>query len=66
MLVKHFIEGDPLGMTVIFGLWLAAIIQIGILIYRWMNKSEFDMKRNKALSERILFMGSFAFLFGIF
>lgn len=66
MLAKHFIEGGPLGMSVIFGLWIAAIILIGILIFRWMNKSDFDTKRNKTLSERILFMGSFAFLFGIF
>jgi biopolymer transport protein ExbB/TolQ len=66
MLAKHFIEGDPVGMTVIFGLWLTAIILIGKLIYRWTNKSESDEKRNKAVSESILFIGSFAFLFGLF
>lgn len=66
MLARHFIEGSPLGMTIIFGLWLTAIILIGKLVYRWINKSEPDVKKNKALSESILFIGSFAFLFGIF
>jgi biopolymer transport protein ExbB/TolQ len=53
-------------MTIIFGLWLTAIILIGKLVYRWINKSESDEKRNKAVSESILFIGSFAFLFGLF
>jgi biopolymer transport protein ExbB/TolQ len=66
MLARHFIEGSPLGMTIIFGLWLTAIILIGKLVYRWINKSESDEKRNKAVSESILFIGSFAFLFGLF
>ena len=66
MLARHFIEGSPLGMTIIFGLWLTAIILIGKLVYRWINKSDSDLKRNKSLSESILFIGSFAFLFGLF
>lgn len=53
-------------MTVIFGLWTAAIVLIGMLIYRWLNKAESRVKSSKALSESILFVGSFAFLFGIF
>ncbi|NHB67239.1 MotA/TolQ/ExbB proton channel family protein [Perlabentimonas gracilis] len=66
MLTTHFMEGGPFGMTVIFGLWTAAIVLIGMLIYRWLNKAESRVKSSKALSESILFVGSFAFLFGIF
>ncbi len=66
MLAKHFIEGDPLGMSVIFGLWIANIILIGLLVFRWTNKPKSNATRNKSMSETILFLGSFAFLFGLF
>ncbi|MDX9846728.1 MAG: MotA/TolQ/ExbB proton channel family protein [Tenuifilaceae bacterium] len=65
MLQTHYFFGGPLAMSIIYGLWVGAILLFGWLIYCWAKGSESMSKRKKSISESILFLGSFAFLMGI-
>ncbi len=51
-------------MLPIYILWVVSIILIGILVVRFISKDKDESKRAKSLSELILFLGSFAFLWG--
>ncbi|WP_462318404.1 MotA/TolQ/ExbB proton channel family protein [Marinilabilia sp.] len=62
MIFKHWYEGGPLFMTLIYLLWLAVIVLIGIFFMKKGNKNLSGLKR---LNEGILFTGSLAFLLGI-
>ena len=52
-------------MLPIFILWVVSIILIAILAYRLFTKDSTKFSNTKLLSELILFLGSFAFLWGI-
>lgn len=52
-------------MLPIYIMWVANIVLTGIIVYRFMNKEAKSNSSLKTLSELVLFLGSFAFLFGI-
>lgn len=52
-------------MLPIFILWVVSIILIVILAYRLIAKDSAKFNKTKSLSELILFLGSFTFLWGI-
>jgi biopolymer transport protein ExbB/TolQ len=62
MIFKHWHEGGPLFMTLIYLLWLAVIVLIGTF---FMKKGNSKLSGLKRLNEGILFTGSLAFLLGI-
>lgn len=64
MIVKHFIVGGPLFMSVIYLLWIAVII-MAIRFFIIYSKDKQSIKL-KSTNDAILFLGSFTFLFGIF
>jgi len=64
MLLKHLMEGGPLFMSLIYLMWIAVIIlAIRFLILFKKNKEDLRLKKT---NDAILFIGSFAFLFGVF
>jgi len=64
MIVKHFIEGGPLFMSVIYLMWIAVFI-LGIRFIILYSKDQLIIKL-KRTNDAILFLGSFTFLLGIF
>jgi hypothetical protein len=66
MLLQHFMEGGTTGMLLIITLWIVTLILTGYLGFRLAKKDQYDANKNKSISETIFFLGSFAFLFGIF
>ncbi|MDX9695299.1 MAG: MotA/TolQ/ExbB proton channel family protein [Bacteroidales bacterium] len=65
MIVKHFFEGGPYLMLLIYIMWIVVLFFAAKLLINY-----FSDKRNLVKLEKynsiILFSGSFAFLFGIF
>ncbi|HPD95047.1 MAG TPA: MotA/TolQ/ExbB proton channel family protein [Tenuifilaceae bacterium] len=61
MLRLHLIEGGLWWMLPIYILWLTVIVLTALLIVRYLKTGE-DSKR---IREVILFLGSFAFLYGM-
>ena len=64
MVFKHLFEGGPTFMVPIFIMWLAVIIMAIRLIVQ-LNKGEKPRPKMSKQNEVILFIGSFAFLFGV-
>jgi biopolymer transport protein ExbB/TolQ len=65
MIVKHFFEGGPSFMFLIYALWLAVIIVSASVLYRiFMDKGV--TKKLYRQNSWVLFLGSFGFLLGIF
>lgn len=65
MLYKHLHEGSIPVMLPIYILWMVSIILIGLLAYRLYAKDSVKSSKTKSLSELILFLGSFTFLWGM-
>jgi len=65
MLLKHHYEGGPLFMTIIYALWILVLIMAIRWIYIYLKGSSTAVKL-KNQNNSILFVGSFAFLLGIF
>ncbi|MCB2196925.1 MAG: MotA/TolQ/ExbB proton channel family protein [Bacteroidetes bacterium] len=64
MIFKHFIEGGPLFMSVIYMMWIAVIVlTIRFLILYFNDNQSIKLKRT---NDAILFFGSLTFLIGIF
>lgn len=64
MLLKHLTEGGPFFMSLIYLMWIAVILlAIRFLILYNKDKTILKLKRT---NDAILFIGSFAFLFGVF
>ncbi|OFX88836.1 MAG: hypothetical protein A2W99_05045 [Bacteroidetes bacterium GWF2_33_16] len=65
MIVKHFFEGGPYFMLLIYIMWIVVLFFAANFLVNY-----FSDKRNLVKLEKynsiILFSGSFAFLFGIF
>ncbi|PWE00953.1 MotA/TolQ/ExbB proton channel family protein [Marinilabilia rubra] len=62
MIFKHWYEGGPLFMTLIYLLWLVVIVLIGTF---FMKKGKSNPSELKRLNEGVFFTGSLAFLLGI-
>lgn len=65
MLYNHLTDGGIYAMLPIYILWVVSIILIAILAYRLFAKDSAKSNKTKSLSELILFLGSFAFLWGV-
>lgn len=65
MIAKHFYEGGPLFMAMIYALWILALIMAIRWIYIYIKGSSNEAKL-KRQNNSILFVGSFGFLLGIF
>ncbi|MDY0102346.1 MAG: MotA/TolQ/ExbB proton channel family protein [Lentimicrobium sp.] len=65
MFYKHLHEGSIPVMLPIYILWMVSIILIILLAYRLYAKDAAKSFKTKSLSELILFLGSFSFLWGI-
>jgi hypothetical protein len=63
MIYKHWLIGGPHFMTLIYILWIA-VIAISLIILFNLNKKEEQNQKLIRLNSAILFLGSFAFLFG--
>ncbi len=65
MIFKHLVEGGPFFMSLIYIMWIAAIFFVikSLISYRSPNATEKGLLRQ---SSWILFLGSLAFLTGIF
>lgn len=63
MIVRHFFEGGPFHMFFIYLMWTAVFILTVRLIILY--RSGKDALKIKKANNNILFIGSFAFLFGI-
>lgn len=65
MVVKHLFVGGPTFMSVIYAMWIVVIfIVIKFLINYFSDKK--DLQKLTKLNSIILFVGSFAFLTGLF
>ncbi|PLX15473.1 MAG: hypothetical protein C0599_16685 [Salinivirgaceae bacterium] len=64
MIYKHWLFGGPHFMTVIYILWVA-VIALAIIILLGMSKKEEQRSRMIKLNNAILFLGSFALIFGL-
>lgn len=64
MLLRHLIEGGVYYMLPIYLMWIVAII-LTIRFILLLKKDNKDL-RLKRTNDSILFIGSFAFLFGLF
>jgi len=64
MVFKHLFEGGPTFMIPIFIMWIAVIV-LAIRLLVQFNKREKPGAKMSKQNEVILFIGSFAFLFGI-
>ena len=64
MIIRHFFEGGPSFMFFIYLMWIIVIILAirSVILYR-SNKNPQKLKR---MNNSILFIGSFAFLFGAY
>ncbi|MDA3865141.1 MAG: hypothetical protein PF489_00170 [Salinivirgaceae bacterium] len=65
MIVKHFFEGGPLFMSLIYALWLAVIFISASVLYKVLKANSVKGKLHKQNSW-VLFLGSLGFLTGIF
>jgi biopolymer transport protein ExbB/TolQ len=65
MIAKHFYEGGPLFMTMIYALWILVLIMAIRWIYIY-SKGSSTAAQLKRQNNSILFVGSFGFLLGIF
>jgi len=66
MLYHHLVQGGIWFMLPIYILGIAVVVLTGILTYTTATKRLDDPDRLKKLREIILFLGTFALLFGIF
>lgn len=66
MLYRHLHEGSIPVMLPIYILWMVSLILIGLLAYKLYAKDAAKSSKTKSLSELILFLGSFTFLWGVF
>lgn len=64
MVFKHFYEGGPSFMSVVYLLWIVVIIMTVHIIYD-LVKGKKTIAKLKKENEVILFTGSFAFLVGV-
>lgn len=65
MIVKHFFEGGPSFMFFIYAMWITVgFISIKFLMNYFSDKK--DLEKLTKQNSIILFVGSFAFLFGLF
>lgn len=64
MVFKHFYEGGPSFMSVVYLLWIVVIIMTVRIIYD-LVKGKKTIAKLKKENEVILFTGSFAFLVGV-
>jgi biopolymer transport protein ExbB/TolQ len=65
MLYKILVEGGIFFMLPIYIIWVVSIVLIALLAYRLFAKDSAKLNKSKSLSELILFLGSFTFLWGI-
>ena len=64
MVFKHFYEGGPSFMSLVYLLWIVVIIMTLRIIYD-LVKGKKTIAKLKKENEVILFTGSFAFLVGV-
>ena len=64
MVFKHFYEGGPGFMSLVYLMWIVVIIMTVRIIYDLVKKKKTTGKLKKE-NEVILFTGSFAFLLGV-
>jgi biopolymer transport protein ExbB/TolQ len=64
-MLRNLIEGGIYFMLPIYIMWVINIILTGIIIYRFFREETKSRTGLKPLSELVLFLGSFAFLFGV-
>ncbi|MGF1586851.1 MAG: MotA/TolQ/ExbB proton channel family protein [Bacteroidales bacterium] len=62
---RNLIEGGIYFMLPIYLMWVINIILTGIIIFRFSREETKSSTSLKPLSELVLFLGSFAFLFGV-
>ena len=64
MIVKHLFEGGPSFMSIVYIMWIVVIfVAIRFLINYFSDKK--DLQKLAKQNSIILFVGSFAFLFGL-
>jgi biopolymer transport protein ExbB/TolQ len=64
-MLRNLIEGGIYFMLPIYLMWVINIVLTGIITYRFSREETKSRASLKPLSELVLFLGSFAFLFGI-
>jgi|SRR6056297_620919 len=64
MVIDHLIEGGPTFMSLIYLMWLGVIF-MSIRLFLNLKKSQKSPDKLSRQNESILFLGSFAFLFGV-
>ena len=64
MVIKHLVDGGPFFMSLIYLMWLGVIVMV-IRLFLNLKKRQKSVAKLSRQNENILFLGSFAFLFGI-
>lgn len=64
MILKHLFEGGPFFMSLIYLMWIGVFFMV-IRLFFHLKKNQKPPAGLSRQNENILFLGSFAFLFGI-